>query len=141
MKLSKIGTLLLVLVLPVLAVAQGSGSTSPRPSASRTPSAFSVTRSVTGTVAAINAEEGLIVVHDKNGNRLEFKVDNRTKFKADKKTELRGKRDISLCDFQTGQSIKVTYRAADWRATEVRLKRARKQEMKEKEMKERMSGS
>ncbi len=134
MKLSKIGTLLLVLVLPVLAIAQGSGSTSP--SASRTPSAFAVTRSVTGTVAAINAEDGLIAVQDKNGNRLEFKVDNRTKFKADKRTELRGKKEISLCDFQKGQRIKVTYRAADWRATEVRLKRARKQGMKE-----RMSGN
>ena len=123
MRLSKIGTLLLVVLLPAAALAQGSGSTRGQPD---TRSAFAVTRAVTGTIAEINADDGLLVVEDKKDRRYEFRVDSGRKFKADKKTELRGKKDIALSDFHTGRKVKVTYRANDGKVREVRLKRTKK---------------
>lgn len=123
MKLSKIAPLLLVLFLPAVALAQGSGSTGSRPTYGSSSPAYAVTRSVKGTVTTIEADRGLIVVEDKNGKMHEFKVDNKTKYKAEKKTELRGKKGISLADFQLGQPVKVTYRADDGTITELRLRR------------------
>ncbi|MCI0422383.1 MAG: hypothetical protein L0312_24700, partial [Acidobacteria bacterium] len=100
MKLSKMGTLLLTLVLPAAALAQGSGSTGgSNPRRSETPSAFDVTRDVTGTISELNAESGLLVVEDKKGKRVTLSVDGGTKFKADKKTELQDKKELSLGDF------------------------------------------
>lgn len=125
MKLSKIAPLLLVLFLPAVALAQGSGSTGSRPTYGSSSPAYAVTRSVKGTVTTIEADRGLIVVKDKNGKMYEFKVDNKTKYKAEKKTELRGKKGISLADFQLGQPVKVTYRADDGTITELRLRRSR----------------
>ena len=125
MKLSKIAPLLLVLFLPAVALAQGSGSTRSRPTYGSSSPAFVVLRIVKGTVTTIEADRGLIVVKDKKGKMHEFKVDNKTKYKAEKKTELRGKKGISLADFQLGQPVKVTYRADDGTVTELRLKRSR----------------
>ncbi len=119
MRLNKIGTLLLVVLLPAAVFAQGSGSTRGR-------SPFGVTRAVTGTIAEINADDGLLVVEDKKGRGYKFRIDSGTKFKADKKTELLGKKDISLSDFHTGRKVKITYRANDGKVREVRLKRTKK---------------
>ncbi|MCI0624448.1 MAG: hypothetical protein L0387_22850 [Acidobacteria bacterium] len=132
MKLSKMGTLLLTLVLPVAALAQGSGSTGGGyPRRSETPPAFDVTRDLTGTITELNAETGLLVVEDKQGKRVVLNVDGGTRFKADKKTELRDKKNLSLGDFQPGQTVKVTYQPEDGRVLEVRLKRSERKEMKD----------
>lgn len=129
----RLGTLLLVIALPVSAFAQGSGSvghtrapivrgttdsTAQRP--------FAVTRSLTGSVVEVKAADHLIVVEDNNGQRHEFRVGDDAKLKADKKTELAGKSNLSLGDFQTGQTVRITYLASGRTATEVRLRRAKK---------------
>ena len=96
MRLSKIGTLLLVVLLPAAAMAQGSGSTRGQPDSRSargqldSRSAFAVTRTVKGTIAEINADDGLLVVEDKKGRRYEFRVDDETKFKADKEDRAPG---------------------------------------------------
>lgn len=123
--------LALGLVMPLSAWAQGSGSTAPMPPRMGTmdmPSpdtnAFAVTRSVTGKVAEINTEKHYIVIEDKKGKRLKFKLDEKVKLRADKKTEFAGRKDIKLSDFEPGQFVKVTYLASNETITELRMRRS-----------------
>ena len=124
----KLGTLLLVLALPAAAFGNGHDPASipsgPGGYDSRSP--FAVTRSLKGKIAGINAEEHHIAIEDKNGKRYVFKVGDNAAFKAGKKTELAGKQNLSLSDFQPGQPVKITYRAADNIVTALRLRRAKK---------------
>ncbi len=125
--------LFLALALPAVSFAQGSGGrTVPsRPIGDITddrsgPRPFAVTRTVTGKINEINAEKHLIIVEDKNGKRLEFKLDDKTRFRADKKTEYADKKGLSLGDFEAGQPVKITYLASNNLITELRLRREKK---------------
>lgn len=123
MKVGKLSALpLAVLVFSTLAFAQGSGSTG----GGRTPTAsrsYSVTRSIEAKIVSIDAERSLVAVELDNGERYQLTVHEKTKYKADKKTSLRGKKKLSLADFEPGQTIKVKYRADSGQVTEVRLKK------------------
>ena len=121
----KLGTLLLVLALPAAAFGNGHDPAS-IPSGAGVYGTFAVTHSLKGKIAEINAEERLIAIEDKNGKRHAFMVGDNAAFKAGKKTELAGKQNLSLSDFQPGQPVKITYRAADNTVTVLRLRRAKK---------------
>jgi hypothetical protein len=109
--------------------AQGSGSHSPvgggaskgAPGNNGDSSAFVVSDSMKGRITSINAATNLIAVEDKKGKVHTFKIAVQCKLKADKKSQLGEKQDLSLKDFQVGQSVKVVYRASDSAAMEVKL--------------------
>ncbi len=132
MKRFALGTLVLVLALPAVFFAQGSGGrTTPSPvggvtDATSGPNPYLVTRSLTGKIAEINSEKHLIVIEDKSGKRLEFKLEDKTRFKADKKTEYADKKNLSLGDFELGQPVKITYLASNNVVTELRLRREKR---------------
>lgn len=119
-------SLCLVLMLPGVSLAQGSGiHRAPDPTGVRDslgPAPFMVTREVDGKIAEINAAQHLVVIEDKNGKRLSFKLDDKTKLKADKKTEYAGKKKLLLSDFEMGQPVRVTYLASNTTAIELRLR-------------------
>ncbi len=118
-------TLMVTTLFTVAAFAQGSGSGGRQPSPTsgvpRDESAFTVTRTVKGTIADLNLEERRLVVEDKKGKRHSLKVSDETRYKADKKTQLAEKKDLALRDFQAGQLVRVLYRPEDETALEVRL--------------------
>ena len=130
MKSIRLAALLTFFVFPALALAQGSSSES-RPNlpqqtdasspANATP--FAVLRSFAGKISEIELESHLLVVEDKDGNLVQFKVDDRTKFKADKKTEFEGRKNLKLDDFEKGQTVKIVFSPSDNRVLEVRLRR------------------
>ena len=116
---------MLLLAVPHLVFAQGSGT--PRIGASsRGDFPHNVTRSVKGIIMDINLEQGLVLVQDKDGERVVAKVDERTKFKADKKTELRElseAKELMLEHFQVGQAVKMRYEAKTNRLVELKLRK------------------
>ena len=121
-----IGTLSLVLALPVWALAQGSGSSAPNArrgvgaDTGDTP-AFAVTRTLTGKVASVDPALNTIVVEDGKGKKYAIKIEKGTKLKADKKTEYGHKKNLSLADFEAGQPVRVTLLASNGMALEVRM--------------------
>ncbi len=118
---------LLIFSLPAGVMAQGSGSVSrPTRTGGYDSSPFTVTRSVKGTIAEIQAEKGVVVVQEKNGKQHVLKVGKTTEFKAGKKTAMAEKKHLSLTDFEPGQPVKITYLASDMTITQFRLRRARK---------------
>ena len=144
-KISSVSLVILmsVAILPAAALAQGSGSTGVPSTGgySTGGSSFAVTRSVTGKVEKI-AKDGFVLLDAKSGESFAVKVNEKTKYKADKKTELSGKKNLSLSDFRTGQTVRIRYRETDGTVTEVRLKRVKEEKMKEEmheEMHEKMS--
>jgi len=123
-----VSSLCLTLVLPGVLLAQGSGSIHRMPDpagvgGSLGPAPFMVTRQVDGKIAEVNAAQHLVVIEDKNGKRVSFKLDDKTKLKADKKTEYAAKKNLQLSDFETGQPVRVTYLASNAMAVELRLRR------------------
>ncbi len=125
-------TLFLAMALPATALAQGSGSTGlavPNrvgnyPDNPQRP--FLVTGALEGKVAEIRSDQHLIIIEDKNGKRLQFRLDEKTKFRADKRTEYAGKKDLGPGDFELGQPVRVTYIASNNIATELRLRRVKR---------------
>jgi hypothetical protein len=124
--------LLFFFAVPTLTWGQGSGSrTEPsRPATNPAetgiaPSPFEVSRSVTGKILEIHLDSHTLVVEDQDGKRGAFKLDGNTEFKADKKTELGGRKNLKLDDFETGQMVRVTFRASDNKVLEVRLRRVK----------------
>jgi hypothetical protein len=73
----------------------------------------------------IQLDSHVLVVEDKDGKRVAFKLDGQTEFKADKKTELEGRKNLKLEDFESGQMVKVTFRPNDNKVLEVRLRRVK----------------
>jgi len=131
MKRILIGTLSLVLALPVWASAQGSGSSAPygnrgaiAPDTDRP--AFAVTRTLTGKVASVDAALNTIVVEDDKGKKYSIKIEKSTKLKADKKTEYGHKKNLSLADFEAGQPVRITLLASNGTAIEVRMVKEKK---------------
>ena len=125
-------TLFLAMALPATALAQGSGSTGPAvPNrvgnyGDNPQPPFLVTGALEGKVAEIRSDQRLIIIEDKNGKRLQFRLDEKTKFRADKRTEYAGKKDLGLGDFELGQPVRVTYIASNNIATELRLRRVKR---------------
>jgi hypothetical protein len=84
------------------------------------------TRSVTGKLLGVNVANHFIVVQLKNSPATEFLITEKTRKTADKKTELAGRKDLTLADYQPGQTVKITFRGEDGKAIEIRLKRPAK---------------
>jgi len=130
MKRIRMAALFVFFVVPALAWAQGSGShpepSRPTPDTSGAGNApFEVSRSLTGKILEIQLDSHVLVVEDKDGKRVAFKLDGQTEFKADKKTELEGRKNLKLEDFESGQMVKVTFRPNDNKVLEVRLRRVK----------------
>ncbi|HXG91951.1 MAG TPA: hypothetical protein VNN73_06220 [Blastocatellia bacterium] len=83
---------------------------------------YEMTRSFSGKITEIRADEQWLSVKDDKGRVLQFFLDKKTRLKADKKTELAEKKEITLDDFHTGQNVKVTFWPSNLKATEVRLR-------------------
>ena len=83
---------------------------------------FVTTRSLLGEVREVNLEEGYIVVEDPKRGAAKFHVGNKTRFRADKDSPLGGKKDLTLEDFQKGQTVKVIFWPQNFNATEVRVR-------------------
>lgn len=80
------------------------------------------TRSLMGQVREVNPDEGYIVVVDPKRGTAKFYVGNKTRFRADKDSPLGGRKDLTLEDFQKGQTVKVTFWPQNFNATEVRVR-------------------
>ena len=80
------------------------------------------TRSVTGKLLEVNVTSHFIVVQLKNSPATEFLITEKTRKTADKKTDLAGRKDLTLADYQPGQTVKITFRGEEKVAVEIRLK-------------------
>ena len=80
-------------------------------------------RSVTGKILAVNAENSSVAIESSKKGRLEFIVDKKTKMKADKNTSLAENKNISLNDYKPGDPVKIVYRVSDNKVLELRLRR------------------
>lgn len=80
-------------------------------------------RTVTGKILAINAENSSVAIESSKKGRLEFLVDKKTKMKADKNTGLAENKSISLNDYKPGDPVKIVYRVSDNKVLELRLRR------------------
>lgn len=85
--------------------------------------AFTVTRTAKGKIAAVKKEDHatVVVFEDSQGRRGKLKLTSKTRFRADKKTEYAGKKHISVDDLEIGQSVKITFVASSGQVLEVRL--------------------
>jgi hypothetical protein len=80
------------------------------------------TRSLLGEVREVNTDEGYIVVVDPKRGSAKFYVGHKTRFRADKDSPLGAKKELTLEDFQKGQTVKVTFWPQNFSATEVRVR-------------------
>ena len=83
-------------------------------------------KSVTGKILRITAEDDAFVIDEPKMGQMKFVVNKDTRIRADKKTELGDKPDIKLSDYKPGQMLKVIYRVSDLKVLEVRLKESKK---------------
>lgn len=83
-------------------------------------------RSMTGKVLKVSADENLIIIDSPKVGAIRFALNKDVRTRADKNTDLADRRDISLADYQPGQIVKVTYRLSDNKVLEIRLKPATK---------------
>ncbi len=84
---------------------------------------YVTTRSFSGQVVEVNAEEGYIVVSDQKKGSGKFLVGKKTRLKADKEVApLADKKQLTLDDFEKGQTVKVTFWPQNMEATEVRVR-------------------
>lgn len=80
------------------------------------------TRSFSGEVREVNLNEGYIVVFDSKRGEGTFYVGDKTRLRADKKTPLGDRKNLTLEDFQKGQTVKVTFWPKSLQATELRVR-------------------
>lgn len=83
---------------------------------------FITTRSLMGQVREVNLEEGYIVVADPKRGAATFFVGHKTRYRADKDSPLGDKKNLTLEDFEKGQTVKVTFWPQNFNATEVRVR-------------------
>jgi hypothetical protein len=83
---------------------------------------YEMTRSLSGKIALISPEEFTLTLEDDKGKRYQFIISGKIKLKADKKTELGEKKELTLDDFQAGQSVKITYWPSTKKVAEIRLR-------------------
>ena len=79
-------------------------------------------RSVTGKILAVNAENSSVAIESSKKERLEFVVDKKTKMKADRDTGLADNKSISLSDYKPGDPVKIVFRVSDNKVLELRLR-------------------
>ena len=84
---------------------------------------YVTTRSLMGQVREVNLDEGYIVVTDPKRGTGKFYVGHKTRYRADKDSPLGARKDLTLEDFQKGQTVKVTFWPQSFNATEVRVRR------------------
>ena len=84
---------------------------------------YVTTRSLSGEVRAVSLGEGYIVVADPKRGAVRFYVGHKTRYRADKDSPLGGKKNLTLGDFQEGQTVKVTFWHKTFSVTEVRVRR------------------
>jgi hypothetical protein len=80
------------------------------------------TRSLMGEVREVNLAEGYIVVTDPKRGSAKFYVGTKTRLRADKDSPLGGKKELSLEDFQKGQTVKVIFWPQNFHATEIKVR-------------------
>ena len=81
--------------------------------------------SLTGKVAEIADGGKAVVLRLADGTRSKYLINEKTRLRADKETPLAGRRDLTLADYQPGQTVTLTPRNSDLRVLEVRLRRAK----------------
>ncbi|MEO7274712.1 MAG: glycosyltransferase family 87 protein [Vicinamibacterales bacterium] len=109
-----LAALAVVAVAPSAALAQGSGSLGSGAGA------FTVTQSVSGSIAEVTADPRTIVVQDKKDKRHTFRIDDKTTLARDRKG---GKDRLEFSDLRDGLPVKVTFRPKEGVATDVRVQR------------------
>jgi hypothetical protein len=82
-------------------------------------------RTMTGKVSEVSDGGKAIVVRWSDGTRSKYFVSDRTRLRADKETTLAGRKDLTLADYQPGQTVTLTLRNSDRQLLEVRLRRAK----------------
>jgi ribosomal protein L21E len=111
-----------------LAQAQGpSASMLPKPIPDRASpdDVQAYSHSLTGKVAEIADGGKAVVVRLADGTRSKYLINEKTRLRADKETPLAGRKDLTLADYQPGQTVTLTLRNSDRRVLEVRLRRAK----------------
>lgn len=119
-------TLLATAAAAALAQAQGpSVSMLPKPTPDRaTPDDVQAySRTLTGKVSEVAGSA--IVVRWNDGTRSRYIVSDKTRLRADRGTTLAGRKDLTLADYQPGQTVSLTLRNSDRQVLEVRLRRAK----------------
>ena len=66
-----------------------------------------------------------ITVNWSDGTRSKYVVGNKARLRAERGTALAGRKDLTLADYQPGQTVSVTLRNSDRQVLEVRLRRAK----------------
>lgn len=103
---------------PRPALAQGSGSTG-----GPNPSSFEVLRSLDGEIESLDQREGvLVLLKEKDGERMRFRIDPKIKLKAERKSELADRKDLTVAEFRAGHLVRVTFRTSDSTAVEMKLR-------------------
>lgn len=115
MKLMNIAVVVIVLA-GSLAFAQGSGSTGGSAASSDD---FKVTHSLEGKVTQVKAEDNVVVVEDKKGERHNFHVSDQTEITS-LKNENKGK-SLNVSALKPGERVKVVFRTSDSHALKLRL--------------------
>src|SRR5260370_35913113 len=115
MKLMNIAVVVVVLAGSP-AFAQGSGSTGGSAASSDD---FKVTRSLEGKVTQVKADDNVIVVEDKKGERHSFHFSDRTEITSSKNATRR--KSLKLSALKPGEKVKVVFRPSDSQAVKLRL--------------------
>ncbi|MDQ3742885.1 MAG: hypothetical protein M3444_00595 [Acidobacteriota bacterium] len=85
----------------------------------------SYSRTLTGKVSEVSDGGKAIVVRLSDGTRSKYFISDRTRLRADRETALAGRKDLTLADYQPGQTVTLTLRNSDRQVLEVRLRRAK----------------
>lgn len=114
MKFVYIAIAMLLLARPA-AFAQGSGSGEESAGSS---DSFQVTRSFEGTVTQVRADDHVLVVEVKEGERHSFHLSDETEITSlkDQTDELR-----KVSDLKPGQRVKVVFKPSDMYITKLRI--------------------
>lgn len=81
--------------------------------------------SLTAEVAEIADGGKAVVLRMADGTRSKYLINEKTRLRADKETPLAGRKDLTLADYQPGQTVTLTLRNSDMHVLEVRLRRAK----------------
>jgi hypothetical protein len=81
---------------------------------------------ITGRVVQVSQPDNALTIVRPNGKQIRLILNSKTRLRADKGTELADHRTLTLADFKSGQTVKVTYFMDRSVVTEVRLSRLKK---------------
>lgn len=100
-----------ILLRSSFTLAQGSGSTSTND--------FKMTRSMEGKIVEIKADDSLVVIEDKQGERHSLLFTTETKIAAAKSGD--GGPALKLAELKAGQKVKAVFRSSDSHAVTLKL--------------------